>query len=469
MRKLIYLSILLPAIVFADAVIFSGSNVKALKPNLDLNGQSKIMSGTVDPSSSATSANKGSLYLNTSNANLYRKTDNGSSTNWLAILSGGDVVGPGSATDNAIVRFDSTTGKLIQNSTVTVGDTGNVTGIGTLSASGAVNLGSSLDGPVANFGTLSVTGPADFTAAGNIVTGGTFQAPISMSTVGVVTNDASGVLATALKLPISLGGTNSSTALTGSRVMISTTSDIREHSSVTPTELGYVASGALGPVGMGYSWITSTSTFTFPANSTASTVYRIIAQGAGGSGGAGDASHAGGGGGGGGGCAIKHFSGQVGTGTLSITIGAAATGVGSAANGSDGGNTLVKSGSVSIGTLSAYGGAGGKGGGGDRAWRGGSGGAASGGDTGMNFSGQGGGFGHIIAHGSNGNGIGGMGGDGGCFGRGSRGGWDVSGEENGDAPTGCGGGSGGGGARAGAVNGSSQTTSAGCVYIEWIR
>lgn len=36
----------------------------------------------------------------------------------------GDVVGPGSATDNAIARFDGTTGKLIQNSAVTVDDTG---------------------------------------------------------------------------------------------------------------------------------------------------------------------------------------------------------------------------------------------------------------------------------------------------------------------------------------------------------
>jgi hypothetical protein len=36
--------------------------------------------------------------------------------------SGGDVVGPASATDNAVVRFDSTTGKLIQNSGVTISD-----------------------------------------------------------------------------------------------------------------------------------------------------------------------------------------------------------------------------------------------------------------------------------------------------------------------------------------------------------
>lgn len=38
----------------------------------------------------------------------------------------GDVSGPGSSTDNAIARFDSTTGKLLQNSSVTVEDSGNV-------------------------------------------------------------------------------------------------------------------------------------------------------------------------------------------------------------------------------------------------------------------------------------------------------------------------------------------------------
>jgi hypothetical protein len=48
---------------------------------------------------------------------------------------GGDVVGPASATDNAIARFDTTTGKLLQNSVVTVGDTGVVTGVTELTAS----------------------------------------------------------------------------------------------------------------------------------------------------------------------------------------------------------------------------------------------------------------------------------------------------------------------------------------------
>lgn len=66
----------------ADAVIFSGNDVKTLKKNIDMFGFAKLLSGTVDPSASATSANKGSLYLNTSTGLLYKKSDNGSSTNW---------------------------------------------------------------------------------------------------------------------------------------------------------------------------------------------------------------------------------------------------------------------------------------------------------------------------------------------------------------------------------------------------
>ena len=45
---------------------------------------------------------------------------------------GGDVVGPSSATDNAIARFDTTTGKLLQNSVVTVSDTGAIAGATTI-------------------------------------------------------------------------------------------------------------------------------------------------------------------------------------------------------------------------------------------------------------------------------------------------------------------------------------------------
>ena len=52
----------------------------------------------------------------------------GTGVQWVNAATGtGDVVGPASSTDNAVVRFDGTTGKLIQNSTVTLSDTGVLT------------------------------------------------------------------------------------------------------------------------------------------------------------------------------------------------------------------------------------------------------------------------------------------------------------------------------------------------------
>ena len=43
---------------------------------------------------------------------------------WANPTSVGDVTGPASSTDNAITRFDGTTGKVIQNSTITLSDAG---------------------------------------------------------------------------------------------------------------------------------------------------------------------------------------------------------------------------------------------------------------------------------------------------------------------------------------------------------
>ncbi len=45
-------------------------------------------------------------------------------THRLLVDSTAGVVGPGSSTDNAIARFDGTTGQTIQNSTIFISDTG---------------------------------------------------------------------------------------------------------------------------------------------------------------------------------------------------------------------------------------------------------------------------------------------------------------------------------------------------------
>jgi hypothetical protein len=67
----------------------------------------------------------GSLSKSTLTAGSNVTITNGNGTITIASTNpGGDVVGPASATDNAIARFDGTTGKLIQNSAVTIADDG---------------------------------------------------------------------------------------------------------------------------------------------------------------------------------------------------------------------------------------------------------------------------------------------------------------------------------------------------------
>jgi hypothetical protein len=71
--------------------------------------------------------------------------------------TGGDVVGPSSSTDNAIVRYDGTTGKLIQNSGVIIDDSNNVSGVVTLTTTNLiVNDDTTLGG--SNADTVTVNG-----------------------------------------------------------------------------------------------------------------------------------------------------------------------------------------------------------------------------------------------------------------------------------------------------------------------
>ncbi len=68
---------------------------------------------------------------------------------WVALVDSGgappgDVSGPSSAMDNALVRFDGTDGKTVKNSSVTISDAAAVSGVSTLAVSGPIT-DSSLD------------------------------------------------------------------------------------------------------------------------------------------------------------------------------------------------------------------------------------------------------------------------------------------------------------------------------------
>lgn len=80
-----------------------------------------------------------SLPDQTGNAGKFLTTD-GSTASWGTPAGSGDVVGPSSATDNAIARFDTTTGKLIQNSVVTVSDTGAMAGVTSITTPDYIDL-----------------------------------------------------------------------------------------------------------------------------------------------------------------------------------------------------------------------------------------------------------------------------------------------------------------------------------------
>jgi hypothetical protein len=88
-------------LVFADAVIFSGQDVKALKYNLDLFGRSKVMGLNVDPSAGAgVAAPLGSIGMDYLTGEVYYKNGAGN-TQWISWS--GAIEGPA----NTFAAYDS--------------------------------------------------------------------------------------------------------------------------------------------------------------------------------------------------------------------------------------------------------------------------------------------------------------------------------------------------------------------------
>ena len=169
------------------------------------------------PAAVPTSGNllAGELAINTADGKLYYE-DSGGTVQILATKAGasGDVVGPASATDNAIVRFDLTTGKLIQNSGVTIDDSNNLT----LPGQADLRFG---DADSSNWVALQ----APSTVASNV----TFTLPAADGTANqVLTTNGSGALSFAAvsltagvtgTLPVANGGTGATT-LTANNVIL---------------------------------------------------------------------------------------------------------------------------------------------------------------------------------------------------------------------------------------------------------
>lgn len=108
----------------------------------------------------------------------------------------GDVVGPGSSTDNAIARFDSTTGKLLQSSGVLITDNNEMSGYrahlnqqtGTTYTLDAADTGKIVE--LTNGASIALTVPNSFPVGFNvtIVQGGAGQVTIASTGSGTVVN-----------------------------------------------------------------------------------------------------------------------------------------------------------------------------------------------------------------------------------------------------------------------------------------
>lgn len=115
--------------------------------DLTLTGQQisgAIVAGSIDETKLDTSTNAS---LDLADSSVQPGDNISTLTNDSGFTSNtGDVVGPASATDNAIARYDTATGKLLQNSIVTVNDTGDINTTGDYSTStGTITTGGGLN------------------------------------------------------------------------------------------------------------------------------------------------------------------------------------------------------------------------------------------------------------------------------------------------------------------------------------
>jgi len=111
--------------------------------NTYLTADVSIADGGTGQSTAQTAINALTSVAGATNEYVLTKDTGTGNAIWKVASGGGggsgDVVGPSSATNNALPRFDTTTGKLIQDSGVIVDDSDNMTGIGNISLSGTVD------------------------------------------------------------------------------------------------------------------------------------------------------------------------------------------------------------------------------------------------------------------------------------------------------------------------------------------
>ena len=123
----------------------------------------------------------------------------------------GNVTGPGSSTDTAVVRWNGATGTSIQNSGVLIDGTDNVTGVGTLDTTGTIT-----------------TSTGDIVAtAGNIeATAGSLTAGTTINATGNITTSTGNVIATVGNIEATAGSVTAGTTVDATGNITTSTGDV---------------------------------------------------------------------------------------------------------------------------------------------------------------------------------------------------------------------------------------------------
>ena len=246
----------------------------------------------------------------------------------------GDVFGPASSTDNALVRFDGTTGKLIQDSGITISDGAS----GTLAGS--------------NSGDVTLSGTPDYiTISGQTITRGLID----------LTTDVTG------DLPLSnLAQSSAASKLLG-RGSASGAGDFEEITLGSGLSMsGTTLSASGGSSNVDVKLYTANDTWTNPSPSTAKRVFvKLVGGGAGGGSGrkgAAGSNRYGGSGGAPGATVETWFLTTDLASTVSVTVAAGGTGGAAVTTDSTNGNNGTAGGSTTFSTVTAVGGLAGVGG-----------------------------------------------------------------------------------------------------------